>query len=108
MSSNGFDLRGLQRIADCAFEEIALNEAHSYRRFVAQFDRVIEEEWAARAEKRGAARGKNGMAALRFRIAAFPFAVLKFVLPLAVRVVPRPVRRAIKSFLTRIQAIIAG
>ena len=46
------DVEKMQRIADCAFEEIARNDAWSYRAFVARFDAAIELEFERRNLRR--------------------------------------------------------
>lgn len=42
----------LQKIADTAFEEIACNEAYSYRSFILRFDQTVEREFFARGIRR--------------------------------------------------------
>lgn len=49
------DTPGLQRIADCAYEEIARSDAWSYRAFIARFDEAMAREFERRGF-RGAAR----------------------------------------------------
>jgi hypothetical protein len=46
------DVRKLQQIADCAYEEVARNEAYSYRAFVALFDGVVAREFERRGKTR--------------------------------------------------------
>lgn len=46
------DAKRLQAIADTAFEEIARNDAYSYRAFIARFDQAIEHEFGARSIRR--------------------------------------------------------
>ncbi len=41
-------LNKLQEIADCAYQEIALNSEYSYKKFIRSFDTVIENEFIAR------------------------------------------------------------
>jgi hypothetical protein len=48
------DTRKLQQIADCAFEEVAQNEAYSYRAFIGRFDDTVEREFARRGLHRPA------------------------------------------------------
>ena len=87
-----------------------MDEANSYRHFIAQFDRIVDEEWAARAKghRWSTTRRGGSMMKLRLGIMVFPYAVLNFILSLAVRIVPGPMRRAIKSMLARIPAIIVS
>ena len=49
------DPRKLQAIADCAYEEVACNEAYSYRRFIALFDEVVGREFEGRGKQRSSA-----------------------------------------------------
>jgi hypothetical protein len=39
------DTAGLQRIVDCTYEEVARNEAYSYRAFVRRFDDAVEAQF---------------------------------------------------------------
>ena len=48
------DSRKLQEIADCAFEEVAQNQAYSYRAFIGRFDDAVEREFAHRGLHRSA------------------------------------------------------
>lgn len=45
------DVRVLQDVADCAYEEIARNDAYSYRAFISHFDHVIEREFEGRNKR---------------------------------------------------------
>jgi hypothetical protein len=49
------DAKRLQAIADTAFEEIAQNEAYSYRAFIERFDQVMGREFAGRSIRRSMA-----------------------------------------------------
>lgn len=46
------DSKKLQTIADTAFEEIACNQAYSYRSFISRFDKTVEHEFDTRAIRR--------------------------------------------------------
>jgi hypothetical protein len=76
----------LQRMADCAYEEVARNPAYSYRRFVSTFDGVVAREHAAR--RAGQPAGSSTPARYWLQIAASPLYVtqrmLSFVLQYAV------------------------
>lgn len=46
------DAAGLQRMVDRAYEEVACNDAWSYRAFIARFDAVLAQQFADRAKRR--------------------------------------------------------
>lgn len=52
----------LQTLVDRAYEEIAMNPAYSFRAFVEQFDRVMEEEIALRGTRAAAGSGPGVLA----------------------------------------------
>ncbi|MBI2191835.1 MAG: hypothetical protein HYU36_07620 [Planctomycetes bacterium] len=99
------DTRGLQERVDRAYEEVACNPAHSFRSFVARFDRVVEEEM----EARGLRRALRPLSASEFRQRVRPTLrerlsrasqYCRSRLPYAVwGCVPLPVRTRLKPFL---------
>lgn len=72
------DTRLLQRMADCAYEEVARNPAYSYRSFVSVFDGVAAREYAARHA--GRPTGRAAPARVRAQIAASPSYVMQRIL----------------------------
>lgn len=81
----------LQSLADCTYEEVALNPAHSFRAFVAHFDRVLEEEMTRR-QTRTARAGRVAVFATLSPTQALVSTALSYWLGL-----PQGLRRAVKQ-----------
>ena len=90
----------LQRIADCAYEEVALNPSYSYARFVAGFDAVIDSAVKGRGFK-----PENPIGRVGFALIALPAGVFSYLLRGWLAIPPK-LREKIKPvFLPIVRAI---